>query len=374
MKELTIRGHDVHLVARSRHNARLAALIDQSGAKVHFSPWKVKEPVTKLVVPFTKWIQALAPDVYVISGSAAIGWLTLPHLPDHLPTYMIGHNDEKTYYVPVEHYHSFLTGTIGVSNQICNTYVNNCNVPEGKVTWIPYGVIAANSIVRTTHNKSIRIVYVGRIERHQKRILDLVAVINELCQRGISFSCDIVGDGPDMPLFKENLKLTESNGAVTFHGWLEKPDVQAILQNADIFLMTSAFEGFSIALTEGMANGCCPIVTDIKAGNQQLIENGRNGYLLQVGDIGGFVKKIELLVSDTQKLNQLRNEAWITGKQYSLAHMAEKYETLFLNGLAEKKNKRALSDPSFPILSTCYSKYPMWLRRIKAKITSVPAV
>lgn len=374
MKALIKRGHEVHLVVKGEANQKLAPFIDQSGAIVHISPWNKKATVLKLLPRFDKWIRTLNPDAYVISSSAAIGWLILPWLPESLPTYSIGHNDEKTFYEPVKHYNEYLSGAIGVSHRICDMYEQECKMPAENISWIPYGVQIAQEINLESDVNCIKLIYAGRIETNQKRIMDLSKILISLGKNNVNYKCDIIGDGPELASFSESLKEEVENGRVVFHGWLGKSVVLEKLRQADVFLLTSAFEGFSIALTEAMANGCCPVVTNIEAGNQQLIQHAKNGFLIDVGDIEGFVATVSSLAENRIQLEALRLNAWNTGKEYSLDRMAEKYERLFQHDRAKQNSKRANPDHLFEVMPSCRSSYPIWLRQLKALFEKVPSV
>jgi glycosyltransferase involved in cell wall biosynthesis len=369
MEALKKRGHEIHLVTKGKANPKLQPFIDASGAEVHISPWKKKAPVEIIAPIFNEWLKELKPDVYVISSSAAIGWVVLPYIDPYVPTFTIGHNNENTFYLPVKHYHSFLTNAIGVSHQICDEYIQQCNMSEENVEWIPYGVDAAEVIAFSKPEEPLKIVYVGRVEEEQKRVPDLVKVISELYKNGVPFKMSIVGDGPYMPALKEALKAEVENTVVQIKGWLEKEKVLSELRAADVFILTSSFEGFSIALTEAMANGCCPVVTDIPSGSQQLIRDGENGHLINVGDIQGFVKVLSEMSAHKEKLNEMRNSAWETGKQFSLNRMAEHYESVFKAGILYHREMPRVTNPGFQLMSTCMSSYPLLIRTIKMKLT-----
>ncbi len=364
MDALKKRGHEVHLVTKGKANAKLQQFIDMSGAIVHISPWKKRAPVADLVPIFNKWINSINPDVYVISNSAAIGWCVLPLLAPHIPSFTIGHNNEETYYMPVRHYHEFLSRAIGVSEEICNVYRLSCNISSDKVKWIPYGVPAATSV--SSKGSVLRIIYVGRIEQEQKRISDLVFIALKLDQCNINYRLQIIGDGPYMPTVREKLTRLIKKGNVILSGWKSREEVITALRSSDVFILTSAFEGFSIALTEAMANGCCPVVTNIKAGNKQLIRNGENGYLIPVSETTAFVNILSLLAEDAEKLMSLRLSAFATGNQFSTERMAMSYETEFKLAINESRINSRVNNPNFPILPTCVSRYPSWLRRLKA--------
>ena len=369
MKALQKNGNEVHLVVQDIPNPKLVALIEDSKAMVHVRPWKKKGLVTDIAPYFNSWLTQLNPDVYVISGSADIGWVVLPLLPPGIATFAIGHNNEETFYAPARHYHPFLSAAIGVSQEICSQFVASSNMPPEKVEWIPYGVESIELLPAPNHNAPIRIVYVGRVVEEQKRISDVIEIIQKLAKSGTAYRLCVVGDGPDMPRFKEVLKSEIENGHIELKGWLSKPDVLTALRMSDVFLLTSAYEGFSIALTEAMANGCCPVVTDIKAGNQQLINDREDGYLVEVGNTDSFVSLLQQLSQDRIQLYNFRKAAWMKGSQYSISRMADAYEKQFniakLKGLENPRK----ADLNFPLMSSCVSSYPDWLRRIKYFLT-----
>lgn len=369
MNQLFKRGHEVHLVTKGRTNSKLRQLIEMSGAVLHVSPWRKKAPVSDLAPIFADWINSIKPDVYVISNSAAIGWVVLPLLPPDLPRFVIGHNNEQTYYYPAEHYSHFITGAIGVSEEICNGYIEKSGIQSTDVYCIPYGVEASKVSPNLFSNNKLSVVYVGRIEEGQKRISDLIRIIKEIYAQSSNFQFTIIGDGPQMKFLRTELREYIKSGVVVIRGWLDKKAIYEQLLISEVFIMTSAFEGFSIALVEAMANGCCPVVSDIKAGNKQLIINGDNGFLVRVGDIQSYVNVLRILSNDKAYLNKLRHAAWNTGSNYSMERMGLAYEQVFIKGIENAViSIKRKHDKSYPLMNTCVSRYPIWLRRLKAKL------
>ena len=70
----------------------------------------------------------------------------------------------------------------------------------------------------------------------------------------------------------------------------------AVLQAADICLLTLAFEGTSIFMLEGMAHGCVPVVTRV-SGTADVIAEGRDGFVRDVGDLPGLADAVGALAS-----------------------------------------------------------------------------
>jgi glycosyltransferase involved in cell wall biosynthesis len=92
-----------------------------------------------------------------------------------------------------------------------------------------------------------------------------------------------------------------------------------------IWLVTSYSEGFCLPVLEAMACGCAVISTnhDTAPG---LIEHDKNGYLVPIGDIEGFLKYIDLLLSDDETRSRLIKAGQETLKRFTWKNAADKME------------------------------------------------
>lgn len=364
---LALSGHEVHVVSNGSGNNKIRRQIQDSQAAVHADLWESSGLVEETASVLAHRLNDLRPDVFVVSVSPDIGWVVLPQLDPQIATVAIGHTDSETFYAPARHYREFLTRVVGVSAEVCESYDSKCGIDKTRIEWIPYGVEASETAPMETDGGPLRMIYVGRIDEHQKRISDLIKVVRRLSHEGVDFTFEIVGDGDEMPTVKRELAGEIASGCVVLHGWLDGDEVIARLRVSEVFVLTSAYEGFCIALVEAMANGCTPVVTDIKSGNKQLVQDGENGFVVSVGDIDGFVDKIKVLADDRKKLLRMRRRAWATGKQYSIERMVDNYGRCFEKAVEDNRANMRTPDPSFPLMPSCRSKYPLWLRRIKAR-------
>lgn len=288
---LNSRGIEVHLVTKGEPKSKTALNIENAGGIFHNNVWS-KSLLTEDAAPvLAKWLEDLKPDIYVVSVSPDIGWVVLPHLSPEIATIAVGHNDSDSFYFPAKHYYKFLTMAFGVSEEICNKYVSRSGLRKEDVVWIPYGVESYNGPVKKNLNDTLSLVYVGRLEDEQKRASDFIKIIRELTRRQIDFNFKIMGDGPLRLKIEEELSDEISKGTVEVLGWLNSSDLMENLRKADIFLLASNYEGFCISLIEAMANGCCPIVTDIESGNKQLVTDNKNGFIVPVGGIERVCKQ-----------------------------------------------------------------------------------
>ena len=368
MTGLTKRGDDVHFISKGAPRAKSSAGIHDSGARIETRLWDGSQLVDDATPAVARWVNDLHPDVFVVSVSPDIGWTVLPLLDPSIATLTIGHNDQETFYAPVRHYNRFLTRAIGVSEEICRKYSDECGMPGDRVEWIPYGVETSDAEPETRAAGPLRLAYVGRFDTVQKRIGDVVSIVERLNRSGLDFKFELVGDGEEMPNVRTALAEDIANGRVVLHGWVEPGQVIDVLRASEVFVLASAYEGFCISLVEAMANGCCPVVSDIASGNKQLVENGVSGYIVPVGDVEGFVDRIRALAADREKLGRMRVAAWQTGREYGVDRMVDNYVACFERAVEDARVNPRTPDPEFPLMESCRSKYPLWLRRIKARV------
>lgn len=134
---------------------------------------------------------------------------------------------------------------------------------------------------------------VGRMaeEKQFQRLIDAFAA---LAPRFPHWDLVIAGDGLDRP---DLLARIAANGLETrIHLPGAAGNMADWYGRADIFAMTSRFEGFPNALLEAMAHGTPPIAFDCMTGPSELIRDGENGLLIPLNDMAGLVDGLAKLM------------------------------------------------------------------------------
>ena len=98
-------------------------------------------------------------------------------------------------------------------------------------------------------------------------------------------------------------------------------DEQQYLRRANVFLLPSFFEGQSLALTQAMSIGLCPVVSD-NSGQIDLVKNFQNGLLFKTGDSKDFIQKLDTLISNPSLIKSLGIQA-----RSSVSHLTWKSVT-----------------------------------------------
>jgi glycosyltransferase involved in cell wall biosynthesis len=113
-----------------------------------------------------------------------------------------------------------------------------------------------------------------------------------------------VGDGPLKLTLIENVKKRGFGEYVSFFGTIRYEEIPHIYKLADIYVISSLFEGTPVALLEAMFNGLPIIGTDVN-GINNLIRHGKNGLLFDKKNINDLTEKIKELVENEGLCSEL---------------------------------------------------------------------
>ena len=116
---------------------------------------------------------------------------------------------------------------------------------------------------------------------------------------------------------------------------IDPPDVEALFESADVYLGSSRHEGLSNSILEAMNHGL-PIVATDAGDTDQLVETGRNGFLVPTGDGAGLAEGLTALASDPALRTRMGAES---RRRLEAAHSLESfraaYERLLAGGVGQ---------------------------------------
>jgi glycosyltransferase involved in cell wall biosynthesis len=169
------------------------------------------------------------------------------------------------------------------------------------------------------------VISVGRLEV-VKNYATALAAVSLMKDAAVEYW--IVGDGSEaskLPVLAANLGIARQ---VHFLGW--RDDVPDLLQQADIMFMPSLWEGFGLALAQGMASGLPVVASDIPA-SRELLGASNSGYLCAPLDTPGFADALRLLMGDCRLRLALGEEARRRATHFDFEKTANGYFHLFMN-------------------------------------------
>ncbi len=162
-------------------------------------------------------------------------------------------------------------------------------VGENRIRVIHNGVVLPDVIpAHGTHPR--RIVASARLVPW-KNIDVLIKAMPGVLARVPDATLLIVGDGPERERLEALSAAPMLKGKVSFAGRMERKDLLTIIAESAVFALPSSYEGFSHQLVEAFACGAA-VVASRAGGNTELVADGKNGLLVEPGDVVGLSKAL----------------------------------------------------------------------------------
>ena len=203
------------------------------------------------------------------------------------------------------------------------------NIPEKKIKVIRH--TCNIDILERKKEKNNRLVMIARIDNFQKRFDLAIKAMRKLPE----FILDIYGEEHilgDIERLK-NLMLEENITNVNFNGVTK--NVKNKLDRSGIFIMTSDYEGYPIAVIEAMNRGLPIILRDTFDSAKDIIINNRNGILLnKEWNEDEFVEAVRKVYNSYEYYSENSKEL---GKRYNPEVIKKEWDKLFLELKNEEK-------------------------------------
>lgn len=182
------------------------------------------------------------------------------------------------------------------------------------------------------HSKP-RIIFVGRLSP-EKNPLAIVHTLSELIN--MDWECIVLGDGILMPALKNLIKKKKMDDRIFLKGWVSQAEVLKWMGTSDILFMPSLMEGLPISGLQGLACGLA-LVMSRTGGCVHLVREGKNGYLVEPGDIVGYTNALAKLLAEPNLLLKFRQLSAKRSTQFSINAVVDAYDKVFKDMASEKK-------------------------------------
>lgn len=170
------------------------------------------------------------------------------------------------------------------------------------------------------------ILYVGRLTEFEKAPMRMLNIWRGLNRKYPDWQLKIVGDGPEKPEMEEYVKKHYLTN-ISFEG--QKKDVTIYYKEASFVCLTSNFEGWGMALTEGMQFGCIPFTFNNYGAASDIIDDGINGCLISPFNLKQYVNRLNVLMEDESKRRVMSKAAVEKVERFSASNIVDKWEKLF---------------------------------------------
>ena len=176
----------------------------------------------------------------------------------------------------------------------------DCKVIYNPLNKIEIKKKSQNKIKKVFPKTNLKIINVGRFV-DQKDQLTLLKSLNSIKNK-INFHLVLLGRGELKQKLLEYIELNDLNNNVKFIDFKTNP--YPYIKKADLFILTSKFEGLPNVLLEAISLKKFIISSNCPTGPREILLNGKAGYLFPVGDFKILSKKILLFSKNSKNKNK----------------------------------------------------------------------
>lgn len=155
---------------------------------------------------------------------------------------------------------------------------------------------------------------------------DFFTLLNafKLLKENTQFKLIILGDGPDKVALQKHIDALDIKDKVDLVGRVDNP--YAYMKQADVFVLSSKWEGFGLVLVEAMACGTPVVSTDCPHGPREILADGKWGELVPVEDPAALAKA--MLAAVAKPRDAALERAQVFSHEASIKQYAELIESL----------------------------------------------
>lgn len=198
------------------------------------------------------------------------------------------------------------------------------------ITVIPNARTFTPSQTADMENK--KVIAVGRYT-YQKGFERLIEAWHLIAPDFPDWRLEIVGDGEQRAMLKEmtvRYGIGNSVALVPANNEIEKHYL-----SSSVYAMTSRYEGLPMVLLEAQAFGLPIISFNCKCGPSDIVDNGKNGFLVEEGNVPAFASQLRKVMADVELRKKMSRNALEASKKFSVEPVMSRWMQLF-ESLTEK--------------------------------------
>lgn len=222
-----------------------------------------------------------------------------------------------------------------------NWMTNDYGIKKENIRFLPNGIPGSaltesneddkNSAIKKYDLKDrFVLTYMGRIQKY-KGLDQVIMALAEIVKVNNDVLFVAMGK-EDSGEISRLIELSRKNDVfenVLFTGSVSDEERNAVFEESNIFLFPSEWEAFGIVMLEAMAKGNA-VVSSKTEGGKYLIEEGKNGYLFDYGNVPELTDKLKILMKDETILESIKKNNIEKAKDFLWENIAKDLEKIYL--------------------------------------------
>ncbi len=207
--------------------------------------------------------------------------------------------------------------------------IGKWGIPKEKITIVPNSVEPMLALSRDEAREKLGLSKTETVLLSVGRMVpwkgfEMLILMIDTIQKQCPCKLIIVGDGPQrgaLEALRDRLKL---HNIVIFRGAVSKEVLATHMVACDIFLLNTAYEGFSHQIIEAMATKM-PVITTRAGGNAELVQDGVNALVVPYNNVRVWHEAVMSLVGDTKTAKRIAEEGYKKSAQYTRARTIDEF-------------------------------------------------
>lgn len=286
----------------------------------------------------TQLLQEIQPDV-IVSFNPGTSSMLLCVLDTKIPVITMSHGDPADYFgfYPDTSVEAVRKSTI---NQVLlPSFAEHLksHLPECKTVVIGNAIPQYVEFADLETDKDVyKIIFVGRLNHNHKRPHILIEAFAKIAAEFPNWVCELWG-AQDSKTYYVRLKTVIKEKGLQDRCFLKgtTKDVASVLRTGDIFAFPSAYEGFGMALGEGMSMGLPAVGFKSTTAVNEIIKDGETGILCDDG-VDAFAKALYKLMNNNNLRKIMGKNARLSMKEYAPEMIWNKWESLLLETIRDR--------------------------------------
>ena len=222
--------------------------------------------------------------------------------------------------------------TVAVSNDLKNNMVDHYGFKENNIDVIHNGIELPEKPLSGHKRKKFIIGSAGRLCTVKDFPL-MIKIAKSVCGRTDKIFFRLAGDGPEREELQKLVCHYDIEEFFEFCG--QVADISEFYRGLDIFINTSVHEGIPMSILEALAHGL-PVIVPMVGGFCEIVENGKNGFIIENRMPDAFAEKCVLLYNNSSMYADMKQAAiTIVNQKFSVNHMASQYYKLYCQEVPE---------------------------------------
>lgn len=195
--------------------------------------------------------------------------------------------------------------------------LHELGIPKNKIIYLPHGVdveMFTPSYKKYVPGKTLKFLFVGRVEA-AKGIYYILETFKQL--QGLNVELIVIGDTLNQ---REELEKYTSNAK--FLGLKRRDEMPEYYREADVFILSSLWEGSSLSMLEALAAGL-PVIASKYSCAPEVIKEFEEGFVIEPRDIEQMKEKICWYCEHAEKIPDMSRKARKTAEKYTWVKYGE---------------------------------------------------